>query len=115
MKIAFDFNGVLDIYPNIFFPLIHLLRISGHQVILCTGNASKAFPQEFKDQFDFCIFCDGPEEEKRLTGRVAKNHVEKMKYWKAAALKKHKVDLLFDDFADVIKGTPCVRIGPETK
>lgn len=117
MKIAFDFNGVIDTYPHVILPLIELLRQSGHEVGLCTGNASWAFPQEYKDAFDFTIFCDSPEEEMRLSGRVANTHEEKMKYWKSAALKEAKVDIIFEDYAGMIEGITAIQIGKpvETK
>lgn len=115
MKIAFDFNGVIDTFPDVLIPLMALLKHSGHQVGFCTGNKSSVFTQEFKDQFDFTIFCDGPEEEMRLSGKVAKTHEEKMKWWKSAALKEAKVDIIFEDYADMIEGVTAIQIGKPTK
>ncbi len=111
MKIAFDFNGVLDTYPKELFPLLQLLKDSGHEVGLVTGNRSDVFPDWFKETFSFTIFCDGPDEEMRLTGKIATTDEEKMKWWKSAALKEAGVDIIFDDYADVIEGTMAIRIG----
>jgi hypothetical protein len=111
MKIAFDFNGILDVYPQIVFPFIELLRASGHQVGLCTGNASSAFPKEYKDYWDFTIFCDNAEQEMKDCGRVSKKHEDKMKYWKSAILKKNNVDIIFEDHAKQIEGTMAIQIG----
>ena len=113
MKIGFDFNGVLDYAPNVLFPFIELLQHSGHEVGLITGNTSSVFPKKFKDQFDFTIFCDGPEEEMRACGKIATTDKEKMAWWKAAVLKEEKIDILFDDWADHIEGTTAIRIGPK--
>lgn len=110
VKIAFDFNGVLDTFP-VMGELVSLLKSSGHEVGLVTGNANWAFPQEFKDQFDFCIFCDGPQEEERLSGKVATTHEEKMRWWKSAVLREAGVDLIFEDYAGEIQGTTAVQIG----
>lgn len=110
MKIAFDFNGVIDTHPNIIIPMIVLLQKSGHEVGLVTGNKSDAFPKEFKDKFDFTVFCDGPDEEMRACGKIATTDEEKMKWWKSAVLKEHNIDIIFDDYADVIEGTTAIRI-----
>jgi hypothetical protein len=110
MKIAFDFNGVLDTYPAL-WELVAILRASGHTVGLVTGNSSGVFPPEIKERFDFCIFCDGPEEEMRLSGKVASSHEEKMRWWKSAALKEAGVSLIFEDYAREIQGTTAVQIG----
>ncbi len=114
MKIAFDFNGVLDTYPEILGPFMQLLKASGHQVGFCTGNKSDGFPKEYKDFFDFTIFCDGPDEEMRLVGKVATTHEEKMKFWKSAALKEAGVDIIFEDYAHMIDGTTAIQIGKPT-
>ncbi len=110
LKIAFDFNGVLDTHPVTYGELIGILKKAGNTVGLCTGNKRSAFPKDFLDQFDFIIICDGPEEELRLAGKIATTHEEKMKWWKSAALKEHKVDVIFDDFADVIEGTLAIKV-----
>jgi hypothetical protein len=115
VKIAFDFNGVIDTFPSVIIPLMQLLRESGHEVGLCTGNASWAFPQDIKDAFDFTIFCDSPEEEMRVAGRVSSKHEDKMRYWKSAALKEHKVDLIFEDYAHMIEGVTAIQIGTPVK
>jgi len=115
MKIAFDFNGVMDTYQQILLPFIVLLKQSGHQVGLCTGNASGVFPKEYKNFWDFTIFCEGPEEEMRLSKRVATTHEEKMKYWKSKALQEQKVDLIFEDHAKQIEGVTAVQIGMPQK
>src|SRR5258708_2473593 len=111
MKIAFDFNGVLDLYGNIMFPFVELLRASGHKVGFCTGNASWAFPEEFKKYWDFTIFCDNPEQEIKDCGRVSNRHEDKMKYWKSTVLKKNKVDIIFEDHAGQIEGVLAIKIG----
>lgn len=111
MKIGFDFNGVIDLAPNIFIPLITLLRASGHEVGLVTGNKSEAFTEESKKLFDFTIFCNGPEEEMRVCGKVATTDEEKVKWWKDAIIKENKIDIMFDDYADVITNCTAIRIG----
>lgn len=113
MKIAFDLNGVLDTHGDVFWPLIKVLRSSGHAVGLCTGNASWTIPPDWRDYFDFFITCDDDAEQIRVCGRIANSHEEKMRWWKSAAVKEHKVDVLFDDWAEVISGTTAIQILPK--
>lgn len=115
MKITFDIDGVLTRYPQELLSLARILKHSGHSVGICTGRDKDHLPENWQDIFDFAITCDGSEEEMRLTGRVATTDQDKMKYWKTAALKEKKVNVHFDDWADVIGefGGTAIRIGEQ--
>lgn len=113
MKITFDIDGVLSHYPDILFPLIALLRASKHEVGICTGRALSGIPQDLRDQFDFVISADGEDDEMTVLGHLAKDDEEKMCVWKPIVMRKHGIDLHFDDWADKMDdfGGIAVRIG----
>jgi len=118
MKISFDVNGVLDTYPHILFPLIQLLRASGHEVGIATGLKRTDLPGQWDVLFDFFITCDPPHDDVAILGKAATTDEEKMRDWKNVRLTQENVDLHFDDFADAMnsfnnKTAVNLRIGPK--
>jgi len=113
MKISFDIDGVMTVYPKELSTFMAIVKTSGHEVVLATGRAENevkgSFPKEFLDNLDFLITCDGPEEELKYSDKPARSDMQKVYNWKVPRLNEEGVQIHYDDYADVMMTHPDIK------
>lgn len=88
MKIAFDLDKTYEVNPGMFNHIAARFQVAGHEVGILSGRkVSEGMSLSFTP--DFCIFLDLGEH----------TYAERAKL-KAGAMKRNRIDILFDDRAD---------------
>jgi len=93
MKVAIDLDGTAWSYPAVFSDIMEAMQKSGHQVGILTAHNVRSkdsdidlFKRRGLPNPDFYIAKES--EESGIKPRV----------WKPAMMKKHNIDMLWDDF-----------------
>lgn len=117
MKITFDVDGVITDFPHQMLSLAALLRHSGHEVGICSGRTREGLFPEWDKHFDFALTADGEDDEMHTLGHLCTTDEEKMCRWKPIILRKHNVDVHFDDWANGMDdfGGVAIQIGVSKK
>ena len=117
MKFAFDIDGVINKYPEVFKTIIDSLLKNNHKVIIITGRSKKILKETKKElsklEIRYTKLYISPYNDTK-SGRTFKCWQKSINF-KYDTLKKEKVDMVFDDMGLYLEvfnklGIPCCKI-----
>ena len=100
MKFAFDIDGVITKYPEIFRTIIDSLLSNNHEVIIITGRSDERLEETVQQlaelKIEYTKLYILPDRFIIKDARTLEHWQRKIKF-KVDVLEKEKVDMIFDD------------------